>query len=55
MPSADRVLVLGKRSSASKRGEWNNHSKELTYPRIGVTVPITQEVGVINMTWGQMR
>jgi hypothetical protein len=57
------VLVLGKCASAWKRGpvcpqeadEWNNHSKEQTYLRIGVTVPITQEVGVINATWGQIR
>jgi hypothetical protein len=71
MPSADRdylplgeargVLVLGKCTSAlravypEQADEWINHSKEHTHLRIGVTVPITNEVGVINATWGQMR
>ena len=57
------VRVLGKCTSALRCGsvypeqvdEWNNHSKEHTHLQIGVTVPITNEVGVINTTWGQMR
>jgi hypothetical protein len=57
------VFVLGKCASTSRCGsvhpqqsdEWIIHSKGQTHLRIGVTVPITNEVGVIKTTWGHTR
>jgi hypothetical protein len=65
LAAARGILALTKRTSALQRGlvsgqdlgrRWINEPKRTNtalQPRIGVTVPITNEVGVINATWGQ--
>jgi hypothetical protein len=65
LAAARGVLVLSKRKSASQRGliagqdlrrGWINETKKSNSQpqlRIGATVPLTNEVGVINATWGQ--